>query len=275
VDYKLGWVDAVKIGLRRPIVALRRVQMFIADPGFRRKRMQWLSYLTDTPEQDIAGFINEIEGDKAFLTQVRSAYRRNTVYFPLPTDFMVQGNAGSTIFFHVVSLYVLVRLVRPRIVVETGGTPGKSSAFILRAMHRNEIGELYTIDLPPEPTNRLDLSPVEGHSGLSPGLTANWCVPDSLRDRHHLLLGRAQDHLPSLLDQLQEIDIFIHDSDHSYEHMSWELRTAYPFVRDSGYLWADDIGTNDAWLDFCNEAGVSPEDFTSQGVIHKPTVGID
>ncbi len=275
VKSKMRLVDVLGMVVRRPDKILRRAQILWKNQDFRNSRLRWLSALSDTSQKDIEDLIREIEVDRAFIRQVRNAYRRNTFYFPLPTDFMVQGGDGNTIFFHAVSLYVLVRLVRPRIVVETGGTPGKSSAFILQAMHRNKLGELYTIDLPPERTSQPNLTVVEAHLNLGPGLQANWCVPESLRDRQHLLLGPAQDLLPSLLSKLHGVDIYIDDSDHSYQHMLWELRTAYPFMRKGGYLWADDMLTNGAWPYFCDEARVIPQNFTSQGVIRKPIAEVD
>lgn len=172
-------------------------------------------------------------------------------------------------FFHLVSLYALVRIIRPHAVLETGGTPGKSSAFILRALSRNGHGELCTIDLPPAQTNRT-VTAAKATEALPGSLRSNWCVRDDLRNRQHLLLGRAQDLLPPSLERLGHVDLFIHDSDHSYAHMLWEFRTAFPFVRSGGYLWSDDILTNTAWRDFCAEVRLPGFEFLSQGVIRKP-----
>jgi hypothetical protein len=43
-------------------------------------------------------------------------------------------------------LYALCRLIRPRIVVETGVAAGVSSAFILKALNDNSYGILHSID---------------------------------------------------------------------------------------------------------------------------------
>ena len=45
-------------------------------------------------------------------------------------------------------IYVIVRLLRPNCIVETGVAAGVSSTFILEALNRNDRGELYSIDLP-------------------------------------------------------------------------------------------------------------------------------
>ena len=78
------------------------------------------------------------------------------------------------------------------------------------------------------------------HERLPKGLSAGWCVPDWLKSRQHLLLGRAEELLASLLEELGEIDVFIHDSLHTYEHMTWEFETAWPYIREGGFLWSDD-----------------------------------
>jgi len=260
-------LDAIDVVLRHPRVVFNRLRIIASNRHFRREREGWLSRLTGILSQNVRRSIAEVEHDKEFLDAVRDAYRRNTSYFPFPTDFMTEAN-GRTLFFHCVSLYALIRLVKPQVVVETGGTPGKSSAFILRAMQQNKQGTLYTIDLPPPPTIAA-LSPGETHAFRPMGLPSNWAVPEILRFLQHLVLGPAQIHLPNLLRQLGQVDAFIHDSDHSHQHMLWELRTAYPFVRSGGYLWADDALANSAWTEFCDEVGLTPCNFTSQGVTLK------
>lgn len=255
--------------MRRPSVVYRRLRIIVGNGRFRRERERWLAQLTDSTDIDVRRYVAEIERDRKFLDDVRRAYRRHTAYFPLPTDFMTEHTGGS-MFFHFVSMYALVRLVRPAVVVETGGTPGKSSAFILRAMDRNQHGELYTIDLPPSRTTLDLLPPARSHDVLPVGLGSNWCVPNNLRNRQHLLVGPAQESLPDLLNGLRELDLFIHDSDHSYEHMTWEYKTVWPFLRAGGYLLSDDIKANRAWSDWCQQMSLKSCDFINLGVVHKP-----
>ncbi|MGH7782095.1 MAG: class I SAM-dependent methyltransferase [Candidatus Binataceae bacterium] len=230
----------------------------------RELRNKSLARLTGASAADVSAMCREAENDREFIADVRSRYRRHTNYFPLPTDFMVAEN-GNTMFFSCVALYALCRLIQPRKIIETGGTPGKSSAFILRALRRNAAGHLWTIDLAPPPAPAGDLSPSEGHSFTPHGLTSGWAIPDALLDRHSVVAGDARVELPPLLESLGEIDIFIHDSDHSYEHMMWEFKAAYPYVRAGGIMWSDDILGHSAWLDFCRDHGIERCDFTSQG----------
>lgn len=139
-------------------------------------------------------------------------------------------------------LYLLVRLMKPDIVVETGVSSGASSAYILCAMHDNNRGRLYSIDLPPD--------------NLPPGKGSGWIVPQFLRSRWSLHIGDSTRLLESLLNEIGMIDCFIHDSLHTYDHMMWEFRTAWPSLIPGGLFLSHDVGANDAFLDFMKEKGV-------------------
>ena len=49
--------------------------------------------------------------------------------------------------------------------------------------------------------------------------------------------------MPRLLAQLGQIDLFHHDSLHTYEHMTWEYETAFPYVAPNGVLSSHDVRT--------------------------------
>ncbi len=265
----LSWWDGLARIARRPRIVYNRLRIVARGGRSRREREEWLSGVTGASPEDLRGYISEIERDREFIRAVRRAYREHTAYLPSPTDFMVEPTGGGSMFFHLVSLYALVRSARPHLIVETGGTPGKSSAFILRAMQRNGEGDLYTIDLPPSKSEQPLIGPSQSHDLVSGDLGTGWCVPADLRGQHHVLIGPAQVHLPAVLQQLGRIDVFIHDSDHSYAHMLWELRTAFPYVCPGGYIWSDDILGNAAWDDFCQEARLDGSRFLSQGAARK------
>ncbi len=136
-------------------------------------------------------------------------------------------------------LYAAIRILKPEVVVETGVGSGVSSTFYLSAMQRNETGRLYSIDLPLENEGLL---PKEKQTG--------WLVTERPRENWELILGDAKKELPALLERLETIDVFYHDSDHSYEHMTWEFNLAYPRIRPGGLLLSDDVTNNSAWKDF-------------------------
>ena len=59
------------------------------------------------------------------------------------------NNYASQMTFERSIPYLLVRLIKPKCIVETGVSAGVSSAYILQALQDNEKGMLYSIDLPP------------------------------------------------------------------------------------------------------------------------------
>jgi predicted O-methyltransferase YrrM len=159
-------------------------------------------------------------------------------------------------------LYRLLRDVRPRVAVETGVCNGVSTAFLLLALEDNGEGELHSIDLPEvagEEYKQGTFWDGKGGAVIPPGKEPGWMVPPELRDRWHLVLGRSQEELPPLLDRLGAIDFFMHDSEHSYECMSFEFRAAWDALREGGVLVADDVNVNTAWDEFVGEVGREPE----------------
>jgi predicted O-methyltransferase YrrM len=234
---------------------------------FRRRRL--LTFATGLSAAALSAYVREIESDETFVLEIRERLTAWTSYEPRAVDFMMAGEGGS-VFFNEVTLYALVRGMRPSLVVETGGTPGKSTAFILRAMELNGVGHLSTIDVPPPPAPEAGRIPRARYHDLLPaGAASNWIVPESLRARHTLLLGRSRDRLPALLAGLDRVDIFLHDSDHSYENMMWEFEAAWPKVRDGGLLVSDDVLANTAFVDFCRNESLEHERVFNLGIARR------
>jgi predicted O-methyltransferase YrrM len=156
------------------------------------------------------------------------------------------------------NLYHLVRKIKPRIAVETGVCNGFSSAFILLAMKHNGGGVLHSIDLPEMEGQTYEIDHFwEGKMGAvvprekQPG----WVIPSGLRANWELTLGKSTERLKPLLERLGSIDFFLHDSEHSYQCMSFEFRTAYVYLREGGVLASDDILANSAFSEFVRSKG--------------------
>jgi Methyltransferase domain len=137
-------------------------------------------------------------------------------------------------------LYALVRSLRPSTVLETGVANGHSSFFLLRALHANGHGTLHSIDLT-----------AEVGCLLSDEERARWRL-------HVLKPKRRRDNFLQILDALPPIDLFLHDSDHSYFWQSFELQAALKELSAGGILASDDCDGRYAFLDVCQKANLRP-----------------
>ena len=138
-----------------------------------------------------------------------------------------------------VLLYLLTRLLRPRVVFETGVANGASTFFFLRALEENgEGGILTSVDVA-EDVGAL-LTPEERSSG-------SW--------KYELLGDR---NIGDIVAGVGSIDFFFHDSDHSYGNQVKELRAAWPRMSPGGLIGSDDVEMNFAYLDVAAEFGARP-----------------
>ena len=195
----------------------------------REERESYISRATGESITSVQAWVQEVEDDRAFLEHVEGCR----------LELTRQKIAGNSPQEDCITLYALVRALRPREVVETGMYFGASASFILRAMEQNGLGTLHSIDLPSE---------AGGPYGSPYGLGC--MVPSDLRQRWQVHWGDAKEILPHLLDELVEIDMFFHDSVHTDDFMIWEYETAWPAVRAGGMLCSHDVWRNRVFPDF-------------------------
>jgi predicted O-methyltransferase YrrM len=93
------------------------------------------------------------------------------------------------------------------------------------------------------------------------GRSSGWIVPDIYRDRFHVQVGDAKELLPKLVDRVDRIDLFFHDSDHTYNHMMFEFNEAMRKLVPGGVVLADDISWNASLWDFADARGVPSYNF--------------
>ena len=196
-----------------------------AKPDY--ETVDWDSALQDLePRQGlVAEILNELalrDVEEETRRILRSVHDKNPRGAQWPTDSVLAR-----------CCYLVCRLLKPAIVVETGVAYGVSSAFILQALEENGHGVLHSVDLPPLR---------RGHA-WSWGVT----VPETLRARWTLHRGSSVQVLPGLLEELGEVDVFLHDSLHTRRNMRREFETIWPRLRSGGILLADDVERNRAF----------------------------
>ena len=215
-------------------------------------RYKKISQFLDLPENQIKKYYEELK-NSGFVETLDS---RLLPYSNVQTGSMMSPLRGPI-------LYVMMRIIQPKIIVETGVASGASTSFLLKALQQNNSGHLHSIDLPASPENDPD---VRLPKNKKPG----WLVDDELKNRWTYHEGRSSDLLKPLLDKLGFIDVFIHDSLHTYENMKFEYDTAWPYIRKGGFLASDDIKWNLAFSELINKNKPSKIlDLYSFGIIKK------
>ncbi len=126
--------------------------------------------------------------------------------------------------------YALVRAVQPEHVVETGTHLGLGSCVLAAALLRNGHGRLTTID-------------VDRAAGYLIG--EPWA---SVVDRR---TGSSVD----LLRSLPEVDIFLHDSLHTYDYESQELAAVESKLRAGALVLSDNAHESSALSDWAERTG--------------------
>ncbi|NDB89160.1 MAG: class I SAM-dependent methyltransferase, partial [Thaumarchaeota archaeon] len=151
---------------------------------------------------------------------------------PYPIDYSLDDNSG-------LFLYMLCKIIKPTHMVETGVAYGLSSMYVLQAMEENKKGILHSVDAVFSPWQTKDM--------------IGSVIPSSLKNRWDFNFGSATDKLNNVLSSLGSVDIFLHDSLHTYKNMMFEFETAWPYIAPGGFLISDDIGDNNAFYDFCTK----------------------
>ena len=195
----------------------------------RKKAIEWgskntSSYTSALKKIGLGGILNGLD-----QTIIQDALNQSS-----KANFKM-GGAG-----HIHLLYDCVRSLKPEIVVETGVAYGWSSLSILKAMDENNIGKLFSIDMPyPRKKNEKDVGIV---------------VPKNLRKNWILIRKPDRFGLTETLKKIgKKIDICHYDSDKSW----WGRHYAYPVLWNSlksrGLFISDDIQDNLYFSEFVKD----------------------
>ena len=145
-------------------------------------------------------------------------------------------------------LYLLVRALRPRSIVETGVRPGYSTAWLLAGLEANGTGELTSLG--PGPTGGRALGVHD--------VTMGQFVAPALRSRWTLVLGNTETRLEEIVGA-GPIDLFFYDNGPDAARARYELRTVWPALGAQGVLLAHHVDANSAWAEFCRAQGLPPQ----------------
>jgi predicted O-methyltransferase YrrM len=135
------------------------------------------------------------------------------------------------------ALWCTVVHTRPQAVIETGVAHGVSSQTVLAALTQNDRGHLWSIDLP---------------HPLRTGLHAltGIAVTEEHTSRWSYIEGSSRQRLPSLVTEVGQLDVFIHDSLHTARNTLFEMEQAARALRAGGVMLIDDIFEHEGFATF-------------------------
>jgi len=131
-------------------------------------------------------------------------------------------------------VFAITRILMPNFVVETGVRHGVCSSFILAALAQNGLGQLDSCD-------PMWSSQEEACRRIHELI----CTPVDLFDRwsFYPMMSSTHFHDPDWLADVvmpRGVDLFVHDSDHGFGNMMWELEWALEHCNKGGVIICDD-----------------------------------
>lgn len=169
-----------------------------------------LAIATGREPEDARAYIEELRGDRELAERLILSMKNSR--FRAVSDDRIGYSRR-------LGWYALVRLTKPRVVVETGVDKGLGAVVLCAALKRNRD---------------------EGHPGRYYGTdivpTAGWLLTPPYAEMGEILYG---DSIESLRKLDESIDIFINDSDHSAEYEAREYEAILPKLAPNGIILAD------------------------------------
>ena len=188
---------------------------------FRSKEFANFTYdLTSTNKEYLAWFVANICGIS--VTDVHGYFQELETNSELDSyikNGLANHRRGNEIdrqafFGRRIGWYAIVRATKPLIVVETGTEKGLGSLVLAEALLKNGAGRLITIDMEPS-------------AGLLIG------------DQYAGVIERVINDSLLAISKINQIDLFIHDSDHSAEHEAREFEILQSRLTADGIVLSD------------------------------------
>ncbi len=216
-----------------------------------RLSLELLSDYFNEPFETLEKYYQELLADDYFLNALNRQIRKCRTYYN--KGLFSHSSVNSVDWFgnQRISLYVLIRYLKPLYCVETGVFYGGTTSFMLNALEKNKQGSLISIDLT---ANQLMKDADQRHMSvgdselISKELQTGFLIPDYLKQRWRLIVG-------SSLKVIETLDMpfsfFSHDSEHSHGFMKKELTKAMDKMVAGGVMFVDDINWSNGFFDFC------------------------
>lgn len=214
----------------------------------------------------LLGFYEELRADHEFLDALneRIVWARDTAGFRKALFGKGPVDSIDWFAFERIFIYVTIRHLQPRTLLETGVFYGGNTAFMLQAIRRNAVGRLISIDYPAAEIDPSEFrhSLVGDSENLPATLQPGFLVPEHLRKQWTLKLGDSLQVIPELAESF---DYYLHDSEHSMDFVYREMESVWRKKAGDLFCLVDDIDWSNGFFAFCVRNRLHPFLFTDNG----------
>ncbi len=187
----------------------------------RQHLISFIASITNKSYSKVEQYIIEIEQDKVLQQHLQSSIQQNRESYKADTSMKYGRRIGW---------YAFIRILKPKLIIETGVDKGLGSCIITSALARNKG---------------------EGHSGKYLGTDINpkagYLLTPPYNQFGKILYG---DSIESLKQLKEPIDMFINDSDHSSEYEAEEYEVVREKLSKSAIILGDNSHITDKLLKF-------------------------
>lgn len=186
------------------------------DPTSKSYLAALISDITNTPIDTIQGYFKEIEEDQDLKNHIQDLNKKSGLSFKSDKEVLYGRRIGW---------YAFVRVLKPKVVVETGVDKGMGSTVLCLAIKKNKEegfeGKYYGTDINPN---------------------AGYLLKGVYAEQGEILYG---DSIETLKNVDFTIDLFINDSDHSDEYEYNEYKTIIDKLSPEGIILGDNAHCTD------------------------------
>lgn len=199
----------------------------------------FVAVVTAQPIENIEKYIQEIQQDQELRAHIVRASRNSKEKYVTDPEARFGRRIGW---------YAIIRALKPRLCVETGTDKGLGTCVMAAALKRNAH------EGAPGRVIGMDLNPNAGYLVQPPYAKFAQTV--------------AGDSHASIRALTEEVDFFIHDSDHTPEHEAQEFELIAPKLSARALVLSDNAEVTDKLLKFARSTGREYLYFAEQPVHH-------
>lgn len=225
--------------------------------------LEQLSGYLNIELKKVESYYTELLNDEKFLHEINEQIINARKFYQ--RAIFRHENLDSVDWFAIqrIILYILIRLYKPMICLETGVFYGGNTCFILNALRHNKKGKLISIDLPADCIRSNKRHHLVGDTEDIPnGLDVGFLVPESLKGYWKFIRGDSHREIPKIKEH---IDLYIHDSEHSFRFIRKEMALVWSKLSKNGIIIADDLDWSNGFFSFCVEKKLYPLIITDNG----------